>query len=310
MGNLMSNIIVSGDREGNLKDITLEIPHDKLIVFTGLSGSGKSTLAIDVIFQECQRQYLEAMGMQGIHKPKIDSILNVSPEEAGAIDFWEQNYKEYQILSLYNASRHYKIPIEDNTAVSDFSDIQKSILFYGVESDEVKKVFPDILSPKTVVAGKFEGAFSTLWRRMSDKAGDAKQLNDYFDFDICPDCMGERLGELSRSVTVESTRLPKLVSLSLEDLYAWILKLERSLSDVYRSLVESFILDLKIKIQRIMNVGLGYLFIDRQTITLSGGEVQRVKLAATLDCDLTGIIYIMDEPTIGLHPKDTEGMIT
>lgn len=421
----MSNIIVSGAREGNLKDISLEIPRDKLIVLTGLSGSGKSTLAIDVIFQECQRQYLEAMGLQGINKPKINFIRNVSPAilitqtdsnknprstvgtltdiytelrmvyeklgvrvcphcnevissadckeevekadgnfkvfmycnlcnykmekltrthfsyntregackkcqglgkvltinkdntiheaislEDGAVDYWEQNYKEYLISSLYNAFRHYNIPIKINTTVANFSDIQKSILFYGVESDEVKKVFPNILPPKTVAAGKFEGVFTTLWRRMSDKGGDAKQLNDYFDFDICPDCMGERLGELSRSITVQSIRLPELVLLSLEDLYAWIIKLESSLGNDNKSLVESFLLDLKIKIQRIMNVGLGYLSLDRQTITLSGGEAQRVKLAATLDCDLTGIIYIMDEPTIGLHPKDTAGMIT
>ena len=75
----MSNIIIHGAREGNLKNISLEIPRDKLVVFTGLSGSGKSTLAIDVLFNECQRQYLEAIGLQGIHKPKVDFIRNVSP---------------------------------------------------------------------------------------------------------------------------------------------------------------------------------------------------------------------------------------
>ncbi|MEL7565628.1 MAG: excinuclease ABC subunit UvrA [Dehalobacterium sp.] len=420
----MSNIFVSGAREGNLKDILLEIPRDKLVVFTGLSGSGKSTLAIDVIYQECQRQYLEAIGYQGIRKPEIDFIRNVSPSiritqteanknprstvgtltdiytelrmiyeklgvrvcphcskvisaaeckeeveksdgkfkvymyckhcnhkmdkltrthfsyntregacktceglgkvltinrdatvdealslEAGAVDFWEQKYnKEYQISSLYNAFRHYNIPVEENTPVKGFSDIQKSILYYGVESWEVKKAFPDILPPKTVAGGKFEGVYPTLWRRMSDKGGDAKQLNEYFDFDICPDCMGERLGELSRSATVENMRLPQLSLLSLEELYGWILKLEGSLTSGKRNLVEAYVLDLKTKIQRIINVGLGYLSLDRQTITLSGGELQRVKLAAALDSDLTGIIYIMDEPTIGLHPKDTAGM--
>jgi excinuclease ABC subunit A len=421
----MPDIFVSGAGEGNLKSISLKIPRDTLTVFTGLSGSGKSTLAIDVIFQECQRQYLEAMGLQGIRKPKIDFIRNVSPAimitqnesnknprstvgtltdiytelrmvyeklgvrvcphcnkvisaaeckeevekadgkfnvfmvcnlcnyrmekltrthfshntreggcetcqglgkvlainkenviqesmslEDGAVDFWVQNYKEYQISSLYNAFQHYGIPVVENSPVADYSDIQKSILFYGVESDEVKKAFPDIRPPKTVAGGKFEGVFSSLWRRMSEKGGDAKQLNDYFDFDICPDCLGERLGVLSRSVTVERLRLPELVYLSLEELYAWVLQLESSMDDARRSLVESYLLDLKTKIQRIINVGLGYLSLDRQTISLSGGELQRVKLAATLDSDLTGIIYIMDEPTIGLHPKDTQGMIT
>lgn len=419
----MSDIIVSGVREGNLKDISLKIPREKLIVFTGLSGSGKTTLAIDVIFQECQRQYLEAMGLQGINKPKIDFMRNVSPAvmitqtdanknprstvgtmtdiytdlrmiyeklgvrvcpncgeavsaaeckeeveksdgnfkvfmycsrcdyrmdkltrthfsyntregacvtceglgkvltinkghavhealslEDGAVGFWEQNYKEYQIACLYNAFRHYGIPVKANIPVADFSDSQKSMLYNGVESEDVKKAFPGIRPPKTVAAGRFEGVLPALWRRMSDKGGDAKQLNAYFDFDICPDCGGERLGDLSRSATVGNTRLPEISMLSLEDLYAWIRNLEGSLNEAALSLTESYLLDLKTKIRRILNVGLGYLSLDRQTITLSGGELQRVKLAAALDSDLTGIIYIMDEPTIGLHPKDTEGM--
>lgn len=421
----MTNIIISGAREGNLKDISLEIPRNKLIVFTGLSGSGKSTLAVDVIFQECQRQYLEAIGLQGINKPKIDFMRNLSPAvlitqnesnrnprstvgtltdiytdlrmiyeklgvracpncnkmisssdckeeveksdgdfkvfmycnhcnyrmekltrtyfsyntregacptcgglgkvltinkdktidesltlESGAVRYWEEGYKRYQISILYNSFKHYGIPVNANTPVKDFSGTQKSLLFYGVESTEVKKAFPEIKPPKTVASGRFEGVFPILWRRLPDKGGELKQLKDYFDYEICSSCKGERLGELSRRVTVNNTHLPELSLLSLEELYLWIEKLEDSLADKNRSLVEVYLLDLKTKIKRILNVGLGYLTLDRQTITLSGGELQRIKLAATLDSDLTGIIYILDEPTIGLHPKDTEGMVT
>jgi excinuclease ABC subunit A len=420
----LSNIIIHGAKEGNLKNISLEIPRDKLVVFTGLSGSGKSTLAVDVLFNECQRQYLEAIGLQGIRKPKIDFIRNVSPAimitqteanksarstvgtltdiytdlrmvyeklgvrtcpnchevisaaeckeelekadgdytvfmycswcnyrmkkltrthfsyntregacktceglgkvltinkekavneslslENGAVDYWEQKYKEYQISILYNAFRHYHIPAEDHTPVKNFSDIQKSILYHGIDCDDVKRAFPEIQPPKTVASGRFEGVFPMFWRRMSEKGGDAKQLNDYFDFDVCPDCRGERLSELGRSTTVIGTRLPELNVLSLEELHDWIKKLESQLGGSERSHVEVYLTDLQTKIQRIINVGLVYLSLDRQTITLSGGELQRVKLAAALDSDLTGIIYIMDEPTVGLHPKDTEGMI-
>ncbi|MDF2859123.1 MAG: transporter related [Neobacillus sp.] len=420
----MGNMIIKGVKEGNLKDISLEIPKNKLVVFTGLSGSGKSTLAIDTIFNECQRQYLEAMGLQGIHKPKIDSIRNVSPSilitqneysknprsslgtvtdiytdirmiyeklskrtcpncskeivsdqcreevekskdefkvymycshcnykmekltrthfsyntregacktcqglgkvlkinednvihehlslEAGAIDFWEHRYKDYQISVLYNAFKHYGIPIPSDTPVKDFHESQKAMLLYGVESDEVKKLFPNITPPKTVAEGSFEGVFAVLWRRLSEKGDGTKQLDSYFESDICGACNGERLNELSRSVTVLDTRLPELVSLSLEELFQWIMKLENAAKGTKKDLVEAYLLDLKTKIQRIVNVGLGYLSLDRQTMTLSGGEAQRIKLAATLDSSLTGIIYIMDEPAIGLHPKDTIGII-
>jgi excinuclease ABC subunit A len=71
--------MVSGAREGNLKNVSLEIPRNSLTVFTGLSGSGKSTLVVDVIYMESQRQHLEALGMQGIQKPKVDFIRNLSP---------------------------------------------------------------------------------------------------------------------------------------------------------------------------------------------------------------------------------------
>lgn len=420
----MSNIIIKGAKEGNLKDISLEIPRNKLIVFTGLSGSGKSTLAKDTIFYECQRQYLEAMGLQGIKKPKVDSIRNLSPAimitqneynknprssvgtvtdiytdlrmiyeklskrncpncnreilssqcteevekseddfkvymycshcnykmekltrthfsyntregacgtcqglgkvlninedsvidkhlslEDGAVDFWEQKYKEYQISALYNAFKHYGISFKPNTPVINFSKEQKAILLYGVESNEVKEFFPEIVPPKTVAGGRFEGIYTVLWRRLSEKGGESKKLEAYFNDNICPDCKGERLNQLSRSVTVVDTRLPELVSLSLDELYQWILKLEDFVSHTDKLMVESYLLDLRTKIQRVINVGLGYLSLDRQTMTLSGGEAQRIKLAATLDSNLTGIIYIMDEPTIGLHPKDTAGII-
>jgi excinuclease ABC subunit A len=420
----VNNIIIKGAKEGNLKNISLEIPRNKLVVFTGLSGSGKSTLAKDTIFYECQRQYLEAMGMQGIHKPKIDSISNLSPAimitqneyrknprssvgtvtdiytdlrmiyeklskrtcpncseeiisseckeevekskdnfkvymfcshcnfkmekltrthfsyntregacktcqglgkvleinknnvihehlslEAGAIYFWEQRYKDYQISVLYNAFKHYGITFEPDTSIIDFNEGQKAILLYGIESEEVKGIFPHITPPKTVAEGRFEGVFPVLWRRLSEKGGEAKALDTYFEDHVCPDCRGERLNELSRSVTVLGTHLTELTTLSLEELYQWLLRLEDFVSGTNKLMVEAYLLDLKTKIQRILNVGLGYLSLDRQTMTLSGGEAQRIKLSATLDCNLTGIIYIMDEPTMGLHPKDTIGII-
>jgi len=421
----MSNIIINGAKEGNLKDITLEIPRNKLVVFSGISGSGKSTLLIDVLYMECQRQYLEAIGYQGIPKPKVDSIRGVSPAimitqteanknprstvgtgtniysdlrmvfeklgvrpcpnckkmisaaeckeetektdadfkvymycrhcnhkmdkltrshfsfntrkgacpaceglgtiltinkahtvnealslEDGAVAYWEPKYKEYQISLLYNAFRYYNIPIAADTPVINFSDIQKAILYNGTKCDEVKKAFPHILPPKTFASGKFEGVFPILWRRMSAKGGDAKQLNDYFIFDTCPDCRGERLEKLSRNATVANTRLPELSSLSLAEIHDWIQSLNTGLPETSRNLVKDYLLDIQTKLKRIRNVGLGYLSLDRQTITLSGGEKQRIRLAAILDSDMTGVIYIIDEPTIGLHPKDTEGMLT
>lgn len=421
----MSHIKILKASEGNLKDVSLEIPKNKLVVFTGLSGSGKSTLLVDVLYNECQRQYLEAMSFQGIHKPKVERIQGASPAimisqtdanknprstvgtisdiytdlrmvyeklgvrtcphcgkiissadckeetekigndfhvymyccecgkrmdkitrthfsfntregacpvceglgkihginkenvvnenlslEDGAVNYWEQKYGEYQTSALYAAFHYYGIPIEPHTPVKEYSEIQKSILYDGIDSDNVKKTFPHLNPPKTAASGRFEGVFPILWRRLSEKNGNAKQLDPYFHTVVCPRCNGERLSELSRSVTVKDTRLPEISLYSLERVYRWIQEVGASLPEKHYELVRAYLLDMETKLKRFINVGLGYLSLDRQTVTLSGGELQRLRIAAILDSDLSGVIYILDEPTIGLHPKDTAGLIT
>ncbi|MBP1756273.1 MAG: transporter related, partial [Firmicutes bacterium] len=229
--------------------------------------------------------------------------------EDGAVDYWDANYRDYQIASLYHAFKYYGLPSVEGVPVKDYSRYHKVLLLYGVESEEIKQSFPELLPPKTVASGRFEGIYTTLWRRMSERGGDAKKYNRYFYLDLCPECNGERLNSLSRKVTVEDVRLPQLSLLSLDKLLEWVKQLDAGMLTTHRELVESYLEDLTTKLDRIKRVGLGYLTLDRQTITLSGGELQRIKLAAALASDLTGIIYIMDEPTIGLHPQDTEGMI-
>lgn len=420
----MSDIRIIGAAEGNLKNISLDIPRNKLVVFTGLSGSGKSTLLIDVLYNECQRQYLEAMAFQGIHKPKVERVRGASPAivitqtdanrnprstvgtmsdiytdlrmvyeklgsrrcpycgelissadcreetekkgndfyvymycckygrrmdkitrtyfsfntregacptceglgrihaikkertvdeklslENGAVKYWEKQYGKYQLSVLRQAFTHYGVPVEPGTLVEQFDEKRKAILYYGVESDEVKQAFPHITPPKNTAAGRFEGVYPILWRRLADKNGDTKQLEDYFEVKECPDCRGERLCELSRKVTVQGIRLPQLSLFSLDRLYAWVRELHASLDEKQMEFVRDYLTDMETKISRFLKVGLGYLSLDRQTITLSGGELQRLRLAAALDSEITGLIYILDEPTAGLHPKDTAGLV-
>lgn len=108
---------------------------------------------------------------------------------------------------------------------------------------------------------------------------------------------------MNKTVITATTKMP------LTELLHWLEQLEATVSGPQKEAVQQYIIDLKTKIQRIINVGLGYLHLDRQTMTLSGGEKQRIKLAAALQSQLTGIIYIFDEPTMGLHPKDTAELL-
>ncbi|WP_319467772.1 excinuclease ABC subunit UvrA [uncultured Trichococcus sp.] len=420
----MDHISIIGAKEGNLKNITVDLPRNKWIVLTGVSGSGKTTLAMDVLYQECQRQYLEAIGYQGIRKPDIDAVRNVSPAiqikqqasnknprstvgtvtdiytdlrmlfeklstrecpncgkkigsgecreetektaddfkvfqycpncnhrmekltrthfsyntregacatcqgmgevmmvaeekvlreelalEEGAIVFWEKRYRDYQLESFYAACDHFGIPLNKNTPVKDLTPAQRVLLLQGAESEEVHRLFPDVPVPRTIAEGRYEGVLPNLWRRMADQKGSSKLRENYFESVICPECHGERLNELSSSVTVNGTRLPELSASSLTSLTNWVSKLEENLKHSEQLLAGVYVTDLKTKLKRILKLGLGYLSLDRQTMTLSGGEAQRLRLAAVLDSDLTGVIYILDEPTISLHPKDTEGLL-
>lgn len=417
-------IRITGAREGNLKNLSVDIPRNALVVLTGLSGSGKSTLAIETLYQECQRQYLEAIGYQGIQKPKVDSVTNLSPAvritqnaynrnprstvgtvtdiytelrmvyeklsqrqcpgcgawikasdcresfvktddsfvvymycdrcghkmekltrshfsantregacevchglgevleisldrvvdaslslEDGAVDFWDHAFKDYQISSLNKAFEYYGLEAAGGYPVRDFSEGQRALLLYGADSEQVKALFPDRPLPKKVMEGRFEGILTTLWRRLSEKGGVTEALSPYFHAAACTACQGEKLSVLGRTATVMGTRLPELSVLSLEALRDWLGHLGPSLSEREMILVAPYIMDLETKLKRIVNVGLGYLSLDRQTLTLSGGEGQRIKLAAVLDCTMTGLVYIMDEPTIGLHAKDTAGIL-
>ncbi|MDO5603319.1 MAG: ATP-binding cassette domain-containing protein, partial [Oscillospiraceae bacterium] len=418
----MHDIEITGAAEGSLKNISLKIPKNKLVAFTGVSGCGKSTLLIDVLFNECQRQYLEAMAFQGIQKPKVQRVRGASPaivisqayanknprstvgtltdtytdlrmlyeklgaracphcgsmisaadcrEETekrdgdfyvymycsacgrrmdkltrtffsfntkegacpvceglgrlhtvdrekitdeslslkeGAVRCWEKQYAAYQTAILGKAFSYYGLPASEELPVGRFSTLQKAILYEGTACEAVKNAFPGVKPPKNA-AGRFEGVAPMLRRRLAEKNGDMKQLESYFKTAECPACRGERLCGESRAVTVNGVRLPQLSLYSLEKLYIWAQALEGTLSGRQREMAAAYLDDLQTKLNRLNQIGLLYLTLDRQTVTLSGGELQRLRLAAALDSELSGVIYILDEPTAGLHPKDTAGL--
>lgn len=413
----MKDIIrITGARENNLKNISLDIPKHKLVVVTGPSGSGKSTLAMDILQRECQRQYMESSGLsaEGIEKPQVDSIIGLSPSIAvgqhvtnrnprstvgtvtdmytylrlvyqkkgervcqqcqaiippiaetesetivcpacqhphklltksdfsfntpngacpkcsglgtvvdidmdavfdkqksindGAVAFWNGMYIEYMLNVLIAAGKHYGLPMNGDQILGTYSEAQWDLLLYGAESERFARHYPDIAPPKTVTKGKFEGVLTGMWRRYREKDGQSSD-SDYFISQCCDECGGERLREEVRRVTVAGMTLPHLSQCSLDELAEWVERVQAKYEQEGDSLLETVLHDLLTKIKRIIHVGLGYLSLDRNAITLSGGEAQRLRLATILGSGLTGVLYLLDEPTSGLHPKDTDGLV-
>ncbi|MEC0228565.1 excinuclease ABC subunit UvrA [Paenibacillus alba] len=425
---MKDTIFIVGARENNLKNISLSIPKYKLVVLTGPSGSGKSTLAMDTLQRECQRQYLDSMGLtsDSIRKPKVESIEGLSPsisvgqhitnrnprstvgtvtdiytfvrfifarlgericpscsgsippsfEPAGLLADEDEGmdhktvhcphcgdeleklgmshlsfnkpegaceacsglghvasineaavfnselslrgggvaslngvHRDIQMRILVAAGKHYGFDFDLDLPLKDYSEVQRDILYYGVESEAFKRHYPNV---KPVQGTKFEGVIPGLWRRYKEKEGESagqEKEGGFFHEQQCPECRGALLKKEVRLVRVADASITDVSEWSLGEVFEWAQGLQATLPAEGQHLLEPILHDMPTRLQRIIDVGLGYLSMNRQTVTLSGGEAQRLRLASLLGSGLTGVLYILDEPTTGLHPRDTVGLI-
>jgi excinuclease ABC subunit A len=438
---MTAEITIRGARLHNLKNITLTIPKNQLVVLTGVSGSGKSTLGFDILHKEGQRQYMEALGLVpgGLNRPPVDSISGLPPpisvdqhltnrsprstvgtvtyvytylrllfarlghrpcpacgqdvpptldqavaeeeDDAGAADAaapdtsvpcphcgapipainmgyfsfnkpqgacptctglghvqqanldrlvdadksipggavvgWDERYINYTLPTLQAAAAHYGFDFDLTLPVKDYTPPQHDLLFFGVDSPTFRRHFPTSAPPSTVRGGRFEGIATNLLRRYAEHLQEHSQeaeyrdkLEDFLVTQTCPDCAGTRLRPESRVVTVHGQTIVALSSLPLADLSAWLDALPAVLSPDERIVADSILFELREHIIRLVEVGAGYLSLDRNSPTLSAGEAQRLRLASMLGSELSGLLYVFDEPTIGLHPRDTRRLIT
>nr|WP_233530913.1 excinuclease ABC subunit UvrA [Paenibacillus alkalitolerans] len=226
----------------------------------------------------------------------------------GCVTTWFDMLIKYNIPILEAAAKHYGIEFDANLPLKEYGEVQRDLLYYGVESEDFTRRFPDIKPPKSVNAGKFEGVVTGIWRRYKTNGGESGEAA-LFREKTCEACRGAKLKEEVRRVTVGGASIAEVSGWSLHDTHAWLERLARELPPDDKELTESILHDLAVRTKRIVDVGLGYLTLSRQSITLSGGEAQRLRLASILGSGLTGVLYILDEPTAGLHPRDTEGLI-
>lgn len=423
---------IKGARLHNLKNISLAIPKQKLVVVTGLSGSGKSTLALDTLHRESHRQYMEAWGVAtaGVSRPSVDSITGLSPsvsvdqrpagrgprstvgtatevftylrllwsrigvrpcpscgepvppsyagspeddeeetegsggaacphcsapvpelvmgsfsfnkpagacpsctglgevirvdvrtlvdEEssvaAGAVRGWPGQLVERNLPLLRAAARHYDLTFDTDTPVAELPIPARDLLLYGVESPEFRSHLPDpgVEPPATVSGGRFEGVVTAFMRRYADRVDDTayrQKAERSMVKEPCGACAGTRLRAESRAVTVHGLGITTASRLPLVELADWVAELRAfSTGDEWR-FAEPVVADLEERVRRLVDTGVGYLTLDQSSTSLSAGESQRLRLAALLGSGLTGMLYVLDEPTIGLHPADTARLI-
>ena len=427
---MQNKIIIKGAREHNLKNINLEIPRDKMVVFTGLSGSGKSSLAFDTIFAEGQRRYIESLSAYArqflgkLDKPDVDEIEGLSPaisidqkhhsanprstvatiteiydylrvlfaragkpycpkcgkeikkmttdeivdvaiqisnenkEKEGRnmvilapvvrgrkgeyyqmlYDFLNAGFSEIRIDGQFMSLRErielsrYKqhtidLVVDRLPAGVDFTDKDKRLrLAEAIES--ALKYGHDVV---TLITDK-ETSLSAQYTCPEDGFSFPEIEPRLFSFNspfgacpnchglgtesvwsenICPVCLGKRLKEESLNVLIENKNIWNVTEFSIADALAFFSKAEEKIrkNKNLAQVAEVPLREIKNRLKFMADVGLEYLTLGRKAGTLSGGESQRIRLASQIGSRLVGTLYILDEPTIGLHQRDNDKLI-
>lgn len=368
------NIIIRGLRQNNLKNVSLDIPKGKIVVFTGVSGSGKSSIVFDTIAAESQRQMNETYTafMRGrlpkYEKPKVESIDNLSasvivdqsrlggnarstvgtisdmyaalrllysrigepyagtasyfsfnnpngmcPECSGigkvmTVDIegridpektWNEGmadlpafhvgnwyWKQYAESGLFPLDKKWK----------DFTEQERNHLLYGADTPDGEKL-----------SKKVDGVSHYLHRMLINrdtstlKEASVKRLMYLVEEKTCPLCHGRRLNEKALACKVEGYSIDEMCAMEFTEL----VKILRRITDPR---VQTIVDALTASLERMIDIGLPYLSMDRESSTLSGGEAQRLKLVRYMGSSLTGMTYIFDEPSTGMHPRDVYRM--
>jgi len=189
-----------------------------------------------------------------------------------------------------------------NAPILELSKKNIDIIMYGTGDKEY------FVGDKTV---KFEGVISNLDKRYRDATSDymRKEIEGYMRTMTCPTCEGKRLNKVSLSITIDDKNISDIVNLSLENAQKVVKKMFEGLDANHKKIAELAIKEINLRLGSLCGVGLSYLTLDRSVTTLSGGESQRVRLSTQLNSALSGVIYILDEPTVGLHERDTTKLL-
>ena len=230
----------------------------------------------------------------------------------GGVIRWVAPEITRHLETLQLAAKHFGFAFDPATPIGEFTPAQRDLLLYGVHSKEFRRHYPDIEPPQNVNKGRFEGVVAAMMRRYQEHAQDAEyreRMEQLMLTQTCPDCQGNRLRPESSRVTIAGLSIIDLSQVPFTALQAWVERLPEVVPPGEQDIIRPIIEDLSERIRRLVKVGAGYLNMGRNAPTLSAGEAQRLRLAALLGSGLTGLMYVFDEPTVGLHQRDTGQLI-
>ena len=242
----------------------------------------------------------------------VDSKL-VIPDEGkslidGAIKPWAKSTNLYYPQTLASLAKHYKFSLDDDWR--KLSKTHQDIILYGSGNEEIRFSYDDGYE-KHSNKKSFEGVISNLERRYLETDSDWKreEIEQYQSEKQCERCKGYRLKEEALCIKIEKKNISEVTKYSIKEAYLWFGSLNKNLSDKENKIASHILKEINERLTFLINVGLDYLNLSRGSGTLSGGESQRIRLASQIGSGLTGVLYVLDEPSIGLHQKDNIKLI-
>jgi excinuclease ABC subunit A len=224
----------------------------------------------------------------------------------GAIRSWDRRNPYYWAL-LSSLSAHYGIDLE--APFESLPKRQRDAVLHGSGEERISFRYPDERGRMTTRVHRFEGILPNLERRYRETESDAvrEELAKYLSNKPCPECLGERLNRQARHVYVNDTRLPEIANFSIREGVRFFEQLK--LPGHKQAIAAKIIKEISARLGFLNNVGLDYLTLARSAETLSGGEAQRIRLASQIGAGLVGVMYVLDEPSIGLHQRDNRRLL-
>ena len=250
----------------------------------------------------------EGIGM----KLNVDPNLVIPDERKsiadGAIEPWAKSTTLYYAQTLASIGKHYGFSLDEKW--KKIPKKIKDVILYGSDEEEIKFNYDDGYE-KYSHKKTFEGVINNLERRFleSDSEWKREAIAEYQSDSACEGCNGNRLKEEALCVKIDSHNISEVTKKSILDAAQWFKDLEKNLDKRQFKIAEHVLKEINERLNFLLNVGLDYLTLSRESGTLSGGEAQRIRLASQIGSGLTGVLYVLDEPSIGLHQKDNVKLI-
>ena len=226
----------------------------------------------------------------------------------GAIAPWSVNTSKLYIQTLESLGRHYKFNIDDK--FSDIPEDTKQKILYGSGDDKIEIIYND--GTRVFKSNKaFEGIIPNLIRRLKESESKwvKEELGRYQSDKDCEKCNGKRLKLETLCVKINEHDIADVSRLTIEEAREWFLNLNQVLNEQELAISKQVLKEINDRLGFLTSVGLSYLSISRNSGTLSGGESQRIRLASQIGSGLSGVLYVLDEPSIGLHQRDNERLL-